>query len=111
MTADSFDSARMDLFKKNSDYVQGIQRSEVADGLDYSQDGSLRSAEVSQYIDGIKIKLNDPRLHYFVGARSFNCRGVSIPLTVKDDEPKWSTDEEIEYAIQKGKELSPRFFT
>ena len=111
MTTDSFDSARMDLFKKNSDYVQGIQRSEVADGLDYSQDGSLRSAEVSQYIDGIKIKLNDPRLHYFVGARSFNCRGVSIPLTVKDDEPKWSTDEEIEYAIQKGKELSPRFFT
>lgn len=111
LTADSFDSARMDLFKKNSDYVQGIMRSEVADGLDYSQDGTLRSAEVSQYIDGIKIKLDDPRLHYFVGARSFNCRGVCIPLTVKDDQPIWSTDEEIEYAIQKGKELSPRFFT
>lgn len=110
LTASAFGAARADLYKRNSDFVQGIMRSEVAEGKDYSQNGDLRSHEVSRYVDGITIRLSDPRSHYFMGPCHFNDRGVAVPVTKLDEDVEWSTDAEIDYAIQKGKELSPRFF-
>ncbi len=108
MMSSAFEGGRADIYQRNRKFVKGIERSEVAEGRDYGRTG-LRSHPLSQHVDGITIRLSDSRWRKFVGPMHFNDRGVSVPITKLDKEPTWSTDAEIERALEHQRELSPRF--
>lgn len=105
MGANAFNAARNDLYERNPAFVLGIQLSEVADGHD-----GERSHPLSQYLHGLTIRMDDPRRKLLAGAKHFCDRKVDIPVTVLDEPVQWSTDAQIDRAIAKGRELSPRFF-
>jgi hypothetical protein len=106
--ADSMAGGRNDLFEEEtaSGFVLGTMRSEVAEGR------SERSHPLSEWVDGIKVRMEDPRRLKLTGALHYNERGVDVPITQIDAmEPgfEWSSDAEIEQAIRKKQQLSPNF--
>lgn len=109
MAASAFNSARQDLYERNDDFVLGYSISEVAGGLDYNQDGSLRSHPLSQHLHGITIKLSDPRARLLVPPNAYRDRAVQIAETVLDEPIAWSTDAEIDEALAWKAKLSPNF--
>lgn len=110
LTADAMNKGRMELYEKNKGYVLGIELSEIAEGREMGRGGRMRSHPLSRWLDGLKIKIDDPRLKQLTGTRHFNDRKVDLPITLIDEPVAWSSDNEINTAISKGHELSPRFF-
>jgi hypothetical protein len=100
---DAMNGGRNDLYERNPEFVLGTQRSEVLD---------TRNHPLSPIVDGLTIKLADPRRRKLTGSLHFNDRGVDIPVTAVDAEAAgfaWSSDGEIDAALAAKARLSPRF--
>jgi len=66
-----------------TDYIVGMEYSEILDS---------RTAPVSRYIDGKKIKMTDPDFHSLSYPLHYNDRGLFVPVTTDDLPVEWITD-------------------
>lgn len=100
MHNNSFGAGRANVYRAYPEFVQGIERSEVAEGRD-----GKRSHPLSRWVHGIKIRLSDPRSRKFEKALHYNDRGLAIPVTLTDGDVEWSSEHEIQRAIRKIEDL------
>lgn len=105
---DAFNSARQDLYQRNSDFVRGYQISEVAEGRDLGRDG-MRSHPLSAHLDGLAVPLDSDWAKEFAGAQHYNDRKIDVPVTTMDDDVEMSTEAELAAAYRWKEKLSPDF--
>jgi SPP1 gp7 family putative phage head morphogenesis protein len=89
-----FNSARMSLYERRSDFVTGVEHSSILDD---------RTTKICDERDGTQYRLDDPNLRANTPPLHYQCRSILTPITILDKQPTWRADDAIyEFAPQEG---------
>lgn len=75
ITTDVYNSARLELFKANKDFVVGVRYDAILDD---------RTTPFCELHNGMTISMDNPEIDYIRPPNHFNCRSLYTPITVLD---------------------------
>lgn len=89
---EAYNQGRLAIGDGMEDYVIGYQYSAILDS---------RTTEMCEENDGLVIRVDDPRLRKLTPPVHYQCRSMLVYVTVDDVPVEWSSDEELDAAVER----------